>query len=144
MTQSRQYKEGLLGSAAEFRWPISVVAGIAIALCLWTPLPSTGELGFLGVLLWGRILGLFLGIAVTLVGPTVLFQLGTYSASLSLEHCIALALRQFRSGSRVSVQCPMCNQRIGARSALTETGPGIQLTCACGKCNSTHSANAGA
>lgn len=52
-----RYEDGLIGMLAAFRYPLAIVVGIGLFVLVEShisPLPSNGEIGFLGLVLIGH------------------------------------------------------------------------------------------
>ena len=137
----RREKNNFLGLLAVFRWPLGLAFGVGVGLLFWTPLPVNEPIGFLGMLYWGRIFGVMLGSAVTLVVIVVFELIGNETIQLNTTaEVIQIALNEFRNTSRVSVKCLLCKEKLSAKciSSPSEGRNNIQLDCRCGACNSTH------
>jgi hypothetical protein len=67
-------------------------------------------------------------------------QVGTPTPAGSVEDAIEQALRQFRSGSNVRVNCLNCERPISAKRILSKHSsvPDIELTCYCGTSSGIH------
>ncbi len=137
----RREKNNFLGLHAVFRWPLGLAFGVGVGLLFWTPIPVNEPIGFLGMLYWGRIFGVMLGSAVTLVVIVVFELIGNETIQLNTTaEVIQIALNEFRNTSRVSVKCLLCKEKLSAERIFSpsEGRNNIQLVCRCGACNSTH------
>lgn len=134
-------KDGLAGLLGAIRLPLCLAAGIGLTTLLWSPLPSTGEIGFLGILLWGKVFVVIVGIGVAILVNIVLKQIGTEIIDVtSVAEVIQLALEQYRTPSRVTVRCIKCDEKVSADRVRSPADGRhcIELRCQCGACNSIH------
>ena len=134
----RRNTDDFFGSLAAIRWPLCLVFGAGVAILFWSPLPSTGEIGFLGILLWGEIVT---GVGVALSVNSGLKQLGTEIIHVtSIAEVIQVALEQFRSLSSVTARCLSCKEKLSADRVYSRANgrQSLQLLCQCGACNSIH------
>ncbi|WP_395008252.1 hypothetical protein [Undibacterium sp.] len=134
-------KDGLAGFLAAIRFPLCIAAGIGVTTFIWSPLPSNGEIGFLGVLIWSKFFLVFIGIGVALLVNMLLKYLGTEIIDVtSVAEVIQIALDQYRAPSRVTVRCIKCDEKLSADRVRSPADGRhcIQLLCQCGACNSIH------
>lgn len=68
-----RHRDGPTGVAAQWRWPIGAAVGFALVSYFWWPLPESGEIGFLGMLVWMRWL-LLAGGACVAAGVAALLK----------------------------------------------------------------------